>query len=89
MTDKQPDALRLADWFDEANGFNQGTKAPHKWVLQSASELRRLHAVNEGLMSFVESLVSGWDCDTDAHKYGTQCRKCEAAKLIAAEGAKP
>jgi len=49
MTTRQPEALRLAEWFDEEDGFRQGTKAPHKWVLQAAAELRRLHAVNEGL----------------------------------------
>jgi len=82
MSNKQPEALRLADNLETLR-MNTATND------QAAAELRRLHAVNEGLMSFVESLVSGWDCDTDAHKYGTQCRKCEAAKLLAAAGAKP
>ena len=30
----------LVTWFEEANGFAQGTKAPHKWVLQAEQELR-------------------------------------------------
>lgn len=41
---EQPEALRLIEWFAESNGFNQGTKPPHKWVLQAEQELRRLHA---------------------------------------------
>lgn len=34
----------LIDWFKEADGFHQGTKAPHKWVLQAHSEIIRLRA---------------------------------------------
>lgn len=30
----------LIKWFAEENGFSHGTKAPHKWVLQAAQELR-------------------------------------------------
>lgn len=30
----------LIAWFKEAGGFEQGTKAPHKWVLQAEQELR-------------------------------------------------
>jgi hypothetical protein len=82
MSDKQPEALQLADMIERM-------VLSTKWDKLVAAELRRLHAVNHALVSFVESLVSGWDCDTDAHKYGTQCRKCEAAKLLAAAGAKP
>ena len=36
------EALELIAWFDECDGFRQGTDAPHKWVLQADSELRRL-----------------------------------------------
>lgn len=42
-----PEALRLVEWFEEGGGFQQGTKAPHKWVLQAEQELRRLHAESE------------------------------------------
>lgn len=50
MSNEQtPEALRLAHWFNESNGFSQGTKAPHKWVLQANAELRRLHAENEAM----------------------------------------
>ena len=30
----------LVQWFKESDGFMQGTKAPHKWVLQAEQELR-------------------------------------------------
>ena len=49
MTEQQPEALRLNQWFDEAGGFSQGTKAPHKWVLQADAELRTLRAQVERL----------------------------------------
>lgn len=43
--DAQGEAAELLDWFVEAGGFNQGTKAPHKWVLRVEQELRRLAAL--------------------------------------------
>lgn len=30
----------LIKWFAEEGGFSNGTKAPHKWVLQAEQELR-------------------------------------------------
>lgn len=44
MTDKQPETNELCRWFDEEDGFKQGTAAPHKWVLQANSEIHRLQA---------------------------------------------
>ena len=38
------EAQILIDWFADGAGFSMGTKAPHKWVLQAESELRRLAA---------------------------------------------
>lgn len=32
----------LLSWFNENDGFSQGTRAPHKWVLQTHAELIRL-----------------------------------------------
>lgn len=34
----------LLEWFKEADGFFQGTKAPHKWVLQAEQEITALRA---------------------------------------------
>lgn len=53
---KQSEALFLLEWFDEEEGFQQGTKAPHKWVLQAAAELRRLHEVNAELVEALEEI---------------------------------
>lgn len=31
---------------------------------------------------FVKSIQEDYDCDRDAHRYGTQCRSCEAKRLL-------
>lgn len=41
-------------------------------------------AERDGLRSFVEDVATQFDCDLDAHKYGTQCRQCDAQELLAA-----
>lgn len=41
------EAQELIEWFLAADGFAQGTRAPHKWVLRAEQELRRLRAYNE------------------------------------------
>jgi hypothetical protein len=30
---------------------------------------------------FLYDIAEGYDCDSDAHRYNTRCRKCEADKL--------
>lgn len=49
MTDKQPEALRLADEFDATKSY-LGSKA--------AAELRRLHEVNAELVEAVKAALS-------------------------------
>ena len=44
MTAQPPVMNELCAWFDEQDGFKQGTAAPHKWVLQANAEIHRLHA---------------------------------------------
>ena len=39
-----PAINELCQWFNEGDGFKQGTAAPHKWVLQANSEISRQHA---------------------------------------------
>ena len=51
------EATRLVDWYDE-DGFKEGTKAPHKWVLQAAEELRRLRDENAALRQAIEQAES-------------------------------
>ena len=41
---EQPEINELCQWFNEGDGFKQGTAAPHKWVLQANSEIFRQHA---------------------------------------------
>ena len=50
MTDKQPEALRLADEFDTTKSY-LGSKA--------AAELRRLHEVNEELVEALSVVIRG------------------------------
>jgi hypothetical protein len=33
------------------------------------------------LISFIHEVATGYDCDSDSHKYKTRCRACEAQKL--------
>ena len=56
MTDKQPEALRLADEFDATKSY-LGSKA--------AAELRRLHQVNVELVEALRlmKLEKGFVCD--------------------------
>ncbi len=77
MTDKQPEALRLADDLDGAcNG-------PLDFKHKAAAELRRLHEVNAELVGVLQDIRDNYDCDEDAHKYGSRCRSCVARAAIA------
>ena len=40
----EQEALVLLSWYEEGDGFAQGTKAPYNWVLRAESELRRLNS---------------------------------------------
>lgn len=37
------------------------------------------------LESFAEECRDNWDCDSDAHRYGTGCRACMAEKVLPKE----
>jgi len=37
------------------------------------------------LEEFARDVSSNYDCDSDAHKYGTICRQCEALKVLTKE----
>jgi hypothetical protein len=49
---------------------------------KAMTEIERLREENEKLREFVRSCAISFDCDADAHKYGTFCRACEAKKLL-------
>lgn len=36
----------------------------------------------KALRSFAKVVADSFDCDSDAHKYGTFCRACEAKKIL-------
>jgi hypothetical protein len=38
------------------------------------------------MATFVASCATNYDCDDDAHRYNTQCRVCDAWKLIGGKG---
>jgi hypothetical protein len=50
------------------------------------ADLAAKDAEIDRLRDFVRDVRDGWDCDSDAHKYGTPCRCCLAEKIIT-EGA--
>ena len=54
MTDKQPEALRLADAF----GIPHWTGLPIALHVEAAAELRRLHEVNAELVEALETLAN-------------------------------
>jgi hypothetical protein len=35
------------------------------------------------LYNFARDCRDNWDCDADAHRHGTTCRRCEAEKVLA------
>lgn len=37
---------------------------------------------NLRMWEFIKDVAVNWDCDNDAHKYGTPCRSCEAEKIL-------
>jgi hypothetical protein len=68
-------------------GFHKLTEWHRKFILAAMEEyaqsLQRPGWVKE-VRSFVEGLVSGYDCENDFHKYqnGIGCRVCDAKKIL-------
>ena len=62
------EALELIAWFDECDGFRQGTDAPHKWVLQADSELRRLSEQVEKLTKERDEYKSGFEAAASKYR---------------------
>ena len=57
MTDKQPEALRIADAF----GIPHWTGLPIALHVEAAAELRRLHEVNAELVEACRMIVKAFD----------------------------
>lgn len=52
------------------------------------SELQSAKARIEALESFAKSCANNWDCDEEGHRYGTECRACEAKLILESTKAK-
>ena len=57
MTDKQPEALRLADALDAVNTNNADSLLVQMAARSAAAELRRLHAENEDFRATIDYLT--------------------------------
>lgn len=44
--------------------------------------LKELIGIVSEMEEFIKDCRDFWDCDEDAHKYGTLCRSCEAKKIL-------
>ena len=55
-----------------------GKDRVEKILTDHFEELEKLTAFT----AFVKDIRDNYDCDSDAHKYGTWCRCCQAAALI-------
>jgi hypothetical protein len=36
------------------------------------------------LLEFINDCDFNWDCDNDSHRYNTNCRSCDAKKILEA-----
>jgi len=78
------EAEELLQWFDECEGFESGTAAPHKWVLQAHSELRRLNDIASRLQEQEgQPAPIAWEATTSAYiKFITQERYSRFAPAV-------
>lgn len=83
MTDKQPEALRLADALDAE--FVTGRISNHTGR-EAAAELRRLHSVNAQLVAALNAMLTHMGMDEDEWNKPT-FDKARAAIAVAKEQA--
>ena len=55
------------------------------WITESHNSWPAVEARLAMLEEFARDCRDNYDCDSDAHKYDTRCRACEAAKVLDAE----
>lgn len=67
------DVERYAVFYSQTGNeaFFESVKKSKEAILQTIEEL----------MELARDCYMNWDCDSDAHKYNTICRACEAEKL--------
>ena len=80
------DVAELLSWFEEAGGFAQGTKAPHKWVLQAEQELRRFAAApTEAVRMSDQEIDELWkapmSADWEHREFARAVEQATAARL--------
>lgn len=64
MNDKQPEALRLATYFD---GFFISEEVNSLTASKTATELRRLHAENEVMLKALNDIAAWHDGEVGGH----------------------
>lgn len=53
---------------------------------KQSKELNKAEFKTAQLVSFARDVAANYDCDKDAHRYRTPCRKCEAAAALLEAG---
>ncbi len=59
--------------------FRPGKKARADALAEARKRIAELE-------EFAREVRDNYDCDSDAHRYGTMCRACEAEKVLPKEG---
>ncbi len=57
-------------------------KTANRAILEAKAKRKQKEEQLNLLIGFVKDCATNWDCDSDAHKYGTTCRACGAQKLL-------
>ena len=62
----------------------EGPMCPGEVLCSSCQQQhKRIQERYDRLVAFVNDIATNYDHDSDAHKYGTTCRVCEAEALLA------
>ena len=51
-------------------------------LVKANERIAELEDNKKELLSFVRDVAFNYDCDADAHRYGTPCRACGAFALL-------
>ena len=82
----QPEALRLADYFDRFEKSSHRTEDGEPLHVAAAAELRRLHEVNAELLEAAKLVLSHKRGEDDWLILAVHCRGLEAAIAKVTEG---
>jgi len=94
MTDAEKDMIEGVNWALKDLGLEPWkdgrsvTDGKRPWEQHVGMVLSSLKADADAvelqvhdMMVFVRNVATDWDCDDDAHRYGTPCRACQAEAL--------